>query len=337
MAAVVQDVKLIIPNGEAYNFLAISAFTLFLSFWNGIAEKPFLLETDALPSYLPPDEGCIPPEIAGWVQNQFKYLGLESGRLYNTSRLIEGRYVQLLEKLTANTGIHHFAIGPFNPPEAKRGSQSQRHRCLEWLDEQEKGCVIYISFGSTTSLTDEQIRELAVGLERSEQRFLWVLRRADKGDVYADGEVKRLELPEGYEERVEDRGMIIRDWSPQLEILAHPSTGGFMSHCGWNSCIESITMGVPIAAWPMHSDQPKNGVLITEILKVGTLVRDWVRRSDLVTSTRIENAVRTLMASGEGEEMRKRAAELGKVVRGSVAKGGASSLEMHDFIAHITR
>ena len=71
------------------------------------------------------------------------------------------------------------------------------------------------------------------------------------------------------EERTKGKGMVVREWVPQVKILGHPSTGGFMSHCGWNSCVESISMGVPIAAWPMHADQPFNAVLITKVLKVG--------------------------------------------------------------------
>lgn len=92
-----------------------------------------------------------------------------------------------------------------------------------------------------------------------------------------------------------------------------------------------------MAAWPMHSDQPKNAILVTEVLRIGTLVRDWTQHAELVMSTTIENALRRLMASKEGEEMRKRAAELGDVVRASVAKGGASRLEIDSFISYITR
>ncbi|KAA8517140.1 hypothetical protein F0562_017433 [Nyssa sinensis] len=181
-----------------------------------------------------------------------------------------------------------------------------------------------------------KIKELAIGLEISEQKFIWVLRDADKGDVF-EGEVRRAELPEGFEERVEGKGMVVRDWAPQLEILGHPSTGGFMSHCGWNSCMESITMGVPIAAWPMHSDQPRNAVLVTKVLKVGVEIKDWARQGELVTSLTVEEAVKRLMASKEGDDIRKRVVELGGAVRQSVAEGGVSRMELDSFIAHITR
>ncbi|KAG5568459.1 hypothetical protein H5410_064522 [Solanum commersonii] len=109
-----------------------------------------------------------------------------------------------------------------------------------------------------------------------------------------------------------------------------------MSHCGWNSCIESISMGVPMAAWPIHSDQPRNTVLITKVLKIGIIVRDWENRDELVSAAKIENAVRNLMGSAEGEELRRRVTELSSAVNKSVMNG-ASRKEMDSFVAHITR
>ncbi|KAK9664376.1 hypothetical protein RND81_14G037100 [Saponaria officinalis] len=144
-------------------------------------------------------------------------------------------------------------------------------------------------------MNDEQINELAQGLEKSGQKFIWVIRKADTADVFAANEARNAQLPEGYKERMKDRGMVIREWAPQLEILGHSSTGGFMSHCGWNSCIESISMGVPIMAWPMHSEQPKNAFLVSEVLKVGMLVRDLESHDRIIKSSTIENVVRRMM------------------------------------------
>ncbi|MED6177751.1 Zeatin O-glucosyltransferase [Stylosanthes scabra] len=110
-----------------------------------------------------------------------------------------------------------------------------------------------------------------------------------------------------------------------------------MSHCGWNSSMESITMGVPIAAWPMHSDQPRNMALITQVLKIGLVVRDWDKRDELVTALVVENAVTTLLASKEGDEMRERALKLRDAVLESMDEGGVSPREMDSFIAHISR
>ncbi|THF99530.1 hypothetical protein TEA_002982 [Camellia sinensis var. sinensis] len=130
--------------------------------------------------------------------------------------------------------------------------------------------------------------------------------------------------------------MVVGEWAPQLEILGHPSTGGFVSHCGWNSCMESLSMGVPILAWPMHSDQPRNTVLVTKFLKVGVVLKDWGRREELVTATMVAEVVKRLMGSEEGDNIRKRAAELGGAVREAVAEGGVSRMELDSFVAHIS-
>ncbi|KAK4377201.1 hypothetical protein RND71_003497 [Anisodus tanguticus] len=87
-------------------------------------------------------------------------------------------------------------------------------------------------------------------------------------------------------------------------------------------------MGVPIVAWPMHSDQPNNGFLVTEMLKIGLIVREWEKREELVSASTIKNVVRKLMTSEEGDV---------KTVRRSTEKGCASRMELDSFIAHITR
>ncbi|KAL7194421.1 hypothetical protein ACSBR1_034772 [Camellia fascicularis] len=331
MAYVVQDTATV-PNAESYGFSPISAFASFFDSWE-MKGRPF--EIEEIPEGLPSMEGCYTNEILKFMAFQSGFLEFRAGSISNSCRLIEGTY--LLAKEQKNRYRPLWAIGPLNPGTIyeNRNSNSQ-HKCLEWLDKQDPKSVLCVSFGTTTSMTEEEIKELAMGLEQSEQKFIWVLRDADRGHFFA-GDVKRAELPEGYEERVKDVGLVVRDWAPQLEILAHPSTGGFMTHCGWNSCLESITMGVPIAAWPMHSDQPKNAFLVTEILKVGLVVNRWENRNELPTSSTIAKCVKRLMTSKEGAEIRKRAEELGGATRQAVEEGGVSRLELDSFIAHITR
>jgi len=236
-------------------------------------------------------------------------------------------------RIITNTGMY---IVFFSESKLPRKHAGPVERCLNWLDKQASNSVIFVSFGTTISFSQQQINEIATGLENSEQKFVWVVRDADKGDGFSD-DIIRVELPEGFEDRVKDQGFVLREWAPQLDILAHPSIGGFMSHCGWNSCIESMSMGVPIAAWPMHSDQPNNTVLVINILKIGVSVKDWCRRDEVVVSAVVEKAVRTLMGTKEGEEMRKRAVALGQQVKKSVSDGGVTQTEFRSFIAHITR
>ncbi|KOM34183.1 hypothetical protein LR48_Vigan02g033300 [Vigna angularis] len=331
MGSVVQDATTM-PNVENYTFHSISAFYNFLYFWEEMG-KPSLngVRVPEFPSL----EGCFPAEFNDFITEQLEFLKIGDGNIYNTSRAIEGPYIKFLENIEVGKKV--WALGPLNPLAVEKKESKVRHPCLEWLDKQEPDSVIYVSFGTTTTLKVEQIQQVATGLEQSKQKFIWVLRHADKGDIFDENEAKKLDLPNGFEERVKGMGVVVRDWAPQLEILSHPSTGGFMSHCGWNSCLESISLGVPMATWPMHSDQPRNAVLVTEVLKVGLIVKDWSQRKSLVSASVVENGVRKLMQTREGDEMRERAVNLKKAFKISRDEGGDSRMEMKSFIAHITK
>ncbi|KAF8398341.1 hypothetical protein HHK36_017268 [Tetracentron sinense] len=309
MASTAQD-AVSVTNAETYTLHGVSASQVFYRKSFGKPTFPGIAILNYLPASLP---GCSTDQFLGFIAHQYEYTKFDSGDLYNTCRPMEGAFLDLLaqEQFTGNK--KQWAIGPLNPVVLDTsGDSGRRHKCLEWLDKQPSGSVLYVAFGTTVSIPDEQIMEIAIGLENSNQRFIWVLREAEKGDIYAgEQEGRKAKLPDGYDERVEGVGLIERDWAPQLEILAHPSTGGFLSHCGWNSCIESISMGVPIAALPMHSDQPRNTILVTEVLKVGVVVREWVQRDEVVSSGTIESAIGKLMVSEEGEGMRRRDKELG--------------------------
>ncbi|XP_027364328.1 zeatin O-glucosyltransferase-like [Abrus precatorius] len=331
MASVAQDATKM-ENVENYTFHCTCAFTTFLYLWEEMG-RPYV-ENLHIPDF-PSLEGCFTTQFIDFIATQYESHEFNDGNIYNTNRAIEGAYLELIEHISGSKKF--WAVGPFNPLTIEKKNSKRRHITIEWLDKQEPSSVIYVSFGTTTTFTAEQIIQIASGLEQSKQKFIWVLRDADKGDIFDGNEVKRHEIPNGFEERVEGMGLVVRDWAPQLEILSHPSIGGFMSHCGWNSCIESITMGVPIAAWPMHSDQPRNSVLITEVLKVGLVVKEWAKRDELVTASIIENAVRRLMETKEGKDMKERAMKLKNAISKSMDEGGVSRMEMDSFVAHITR
>ncbi|KAF7145046.1 hypothetical protein RHSIM_Rhsim04G0104800 [Rhododendron simsii] len=254
-----------------------------------------------------PASSSQPPRLA--VRTNWKLPDVVSRRANKGRRRRirqqNGTYLDLLEKEMNSINKKVWAIGPLNSDTKgdKKKPNSCKHRCLEWLDKQSPKSVLYVSFGTTTAMADEQIKELA----------------------------------HGYVERVKEFGMVVRDWAPQVDILEHPSTGGFMSHCGWNSCLESITMGVPLLAWPMHSDQPRNAFMVTNVLKVGLAVTTWEQREQIVTSSTICKVVKMLMASRKGEEIRRKVEEIGGAARQAVKEGGVSCLELDSFITHITR
>ncbi|RAL48661.1 hypothetical protein DM860_000981 [Cuscuta australis] len=134
---------------------------------------------------------------------------VSSGDILNSSREIEAPFLDLLGRVSK--GLLQWAVGPLNPISLSNptGSDLNRHESLVWLDGQEKDSVLFVSFGSTTSLSEEQITELAIGLEQSTLN--------DRVDIFHGGDSRGAVLPEGYEERIRDRGIVVRDWAPQLK------------------------------------------------------------------------------------------------------------------------
>ncbi|KAK8951784.1 putative cis-zeatin O-glucosyltransferase [Platanthera zijinensis] len=260
-----------------------------------------------------------------------------AGRLFNTCRWIEQKYLDRLSEKPVFSGQRIFAIGPLNP--AVAAGRSEGGCLISWLDEQPAASVVYVSFGTTSTMSKEQVREIAAGLEASRQRFIWVRRDADRCDIFEDGEeqVVDFDLVE-FEKRMEGKGKLVRGWAPQLEILAHPSIGGFLSHCGWNSCLEAMSSGVPILAWPMHSDQPANAFLVTEVLMTGIPVKKGTAEEELVTAETVRESLERLMAGGdEGKELRRRAREMGEKLRAAVKEGGSSKQDFDAFLDRIMR
>ncbi|XP_047331146.1 zeatin O-glucosyltransferase-like [Impatiens glandulifera] len=316
MAYVIQDITTI-PNAESYSFSCVSAFSLHCIFNQSNINLQPIAET-------------VTPELLKFVALQTPFADLKSGDLINTCRTLERSYLDLLKDKK------QWAVAPLNPVIRSTEKMINNNNCLLWLDKQPRKSVLFVSFGSTTSMVDEQVKELAIGLKQSKQRFLWVLRDAERGNVFSDdhGDRKRG-LPDGFEKSVKGIGMVTRDWAPQVEILGHGSVGAFMSHCGWNSCMESLSMGVPIVTWPMHSEQPYNAVLVTEMLKAGVAVKEC--DGDLVGSDLIKEAIEEMMVSDEGVIKRERAEEIGLSLRKAVEEGGATRLEVDSFVEHITR
>ncbi|MQM22625.1 hypothetical protein Taro_055680 [Colocasia esculenta] len=178
-----------------------------------------------------------------------------------------------------NTGVPVFSIGPILPPETISSAERAAkvlgiapEACIEWLDVHPPHSVLYVSFGSQKSVSAHQMVPLAAGLEASGRSFIWVIRPPFSFDV--TGQFRAEWLPEGFEEwaRSSGRGLLVRDWAPQLEILTHGSVGVFLSHCGWNSTLESLARGVPLIGWPMAAEQFYNVKILEEEMGVCVLV-----------------------------------------------------------------
>lgn len=210
---------------------------------------------------------------------------------------------------------------------------------MTWLDKQEPCSVLYISFGSGGTLSQEQIVELSLGLELSDYKFLWVFRApsssASDGYLSAQDDVDAsFFLPSGFLERTKEQGMVIPSWAPQVQILSHRSVGGFLSHCGWNSILESVVHGVPLIAWPLFAEQRMNAVLLSERLKVG--LRPKVHENGIVEKMEISKLIKCLMGGEEGEKLRKRINELKEAANSALQEDGSSTKTISQF-AHKLR
>jgi hypothetical protein len=193
---------------------------------------------------------------------------------------------------------------------------AQHDNIMKWLDFQPPSSVVFLCFGSMGSFGATQVKEIATGLERSGHRFLWSLRMPPSPSPDNI-------LPEGFLERIEGRGMICGEWAPQVEVLAHKAVGGFVSHCGWNSILESLWHGVPILTWPIYAEQQLNAFKMVRELGLAMEMRlDYRSGGDLVMAEEIERAVSRLMDGGI--EVRKKVKEMGEMARKAVMDGGSS-------------
>lgn len=211
--------------------------------------------------------------------------------------------------------------------------EAQYRKIFQWLDDLAESSVVFLCFGSFGSFDAAQVKEIAIGLERSGYNFLWSLRvSSPKDEVSASKYVTNHGVfPEGFLERIKGRGMIC-GWVPQVEILAHKAIGGFVSHCGWNSFLESLWYGVPIATWPIYAEQQLNAFRMVKEMGLAVELRlDYVVGSDHVMAGDIENAVRCLM-DGDSK-IRKKVKEMAEISRKSLMEGGSSFNSIGQFIS----
>ncbi|KAF8670396.1 hypothetical protein HU200_050701 [Digitaria exilis] len=326
-----------LPNAEALGVHCLAA-----SYNVGWADPGHALLRRHGLVFHPPD-ACATKEFVALAKRmgQERRRAPGAGMVVNTCRALEGEFLDVLAGIPSSDGPKVFAVGPLSPvllPDASGSGSARRHECLDWLDKQLPSSVIYVSFGTTSSLRPEQVRELAAALRDSGQRFIWVLRDADRADMRG-GDLAGVERLAVAEAELGDcgSGVVVTGWAPQLEILAHGATAAFMSHCGWNSTVESLSHGKPMLAWPMHSDQPWDAELVCKYLCAGVLVRPWEQRHDVTPAAAIRDAIGRVMASDEGDEMMRRAAALGEAVRAAVAEGGSSRQDLEELVAYMTR
>lgn len=183
--------------------------------------------------------------------------------------------------------------------------------CLEWLNSKEPESVVYVNFGSITVMTPQQMIEFAWGLCNSMQTFLWIIR---PDLVVGESAI----LPPEFVTQTKNRGFLA-SWCNQEQVLSHPAIGGFLTHCGWNSTLESLCGGVPLICWPFGGDQQINSRYSCTQWGVGMEIDTNVKRDE------VEIQVTNLMEGEKGREMRMKAREWKKKAENAISSPNGSS------------
>ncbi|KAH6837354.1 hypothetical protein C2S53_009614 [Perilla frutescens var. hirtella] len=267
--------------------------------------------------------------------NYFERIRETNGIMVNTFYELESHAIDALN-FHGSKFPKVYPVGPI----LNQSSQSFDDDVKKWLDDQPENSVVFLCFGTMGSLDEAQVREIALALENSGFRFLWSLRKpATKGATFVS-EYENLEqvLPEGFLERTKGVGKVI-GWAPQVAALSHAAVGGFLSHCGWNSILESVWFGVPIATFPLYAEQQMNAFLLVKELGLAEMIRlDYKmdfggdRTPEIVGWEEIAAALRRLMA---GNGVREKVKEMQKKARAALEEGGSSFNAQNLFIQDV--
>ncbi|XP_028791159.1 anthocyanidin 3-O-glucosyltransferase 2-like [Neltuma alba] len=293
-----------------------------------------------IPSFANPVPSNVLPTILlekeweGFVDDYVKGLRKAKGILVNTFEELELQAVHSLSK--GNTRIY-----PVGPILSARNDEQHGSDIMEWLDHQPESSVLFLCFGSRGYLGGDQVREVARALENSGVRFLWSLRKPppEGSTSITDYSDPSEVLPEGFLDRTACIGKVI-GWAPQARVLGHKAVGGFVSHCGWNSILESVYFGVPVATWPLSAEQQPNAFELVRELKMAVEISldyrlDVKKRtaSGGISGERIEKGIREVME--RGSEVRKKVKEMSELSRKALMEGGSSYCHLGRFVDDI--
>lgn len=295
---------------------------------------PFSLTTRDVPSFILPSD--IYTFALPSFQEHFQNLEEETNPmvLVNTFQELEAEALRAVDK------FNMIPIGPLIPSAFLDGKDPSdtsfgcdmfeaSNDYVAWLDSKDEVSVVYVSFGSLATLPVRQMEEVARALIDSGYPFLWVIRESEN-------EGKEQEYLSCGEE-LEQKGKIVK-WCSQVEVLSHRSLGCFMTHCGWNSTMESLASGVPMVAFPQWTDQGTNAKLVQDVWKTGVRVDDKVNKQGIVEAEDIRKSLEVVMGSGEkGQILRENANKWKCLAREAVKEGGSSHKNLRTFLDGVAK
>ncbi|KAK9713476.1 hypothetical protein RND81_06G029900 [Saponaria officinalis] len=251
--------------------------------------------------------------------------------IFNTFKALDHNLIDDISKLLISSPV--YTVGPLHCLANNLTSHSVElgsigcnlwkddTQSLQWLDSKKPNSVIYVSFGTTLFITNEQLIEFSWGLANSKYNFLWVIRP----DIVIGGSSV---IPPEFLDEVKDRAMIT-SWCAQEKVLKHPSIKVYLSHSGWNSTLESISSGVPLICWPSYADQPINCWYACKKLGIGLEMKGVVERGE------VEEIIRDAMDGENGEEIKKNVMEWKKLSEEAISFSGSSNLDCDKFIKYV--
>ncbi|KAL6977394.1 hypothetical protein U1Q18_026193 [Sarracenia purpurea var. burkii] len=269
-----------------------------------------------------------PEDLHKLLGGMVREIKASSGLIFNTSEELEH---PALITARQDFPVPIFPLGPFHKRVSGISSTTsllvQDTSSISWLDTQAPKSVLYVSFGSIAAMEAEEFLEMAWGLANSNLPFLWVVRPGSvRGSEWFEP------LPDGVTAAISGggRGYIVK-WAPQREVLAHPATGGFWTHNGWNSTLESICEGVPMICSPFFGDQMVNARYVSEVWGLGLRLG---REGGMMRGA-VEKMTRRVMVEREGDEMRERILGLKQKMKICVEHGGSSQRYTESLITYI--
>ncbi|XP_050282362.1 hydroquinone glucosyltransferase-like [Quercus robur] len=339
-------------NISPYIFFHTNALTLSLVFHLPKLDDTVSCQYRDLPEPLKLP-GCIPihgrdlmepvqdrtSELYKMILHSAKQFRLAEGIIINTFVELEGSAIKALLDEEAKS-LPLYPIGPIQSGSSNQFDKSESD-CLRWLDNQPHGSVLFVCFGSGGTLSYDQTNELALGLELSGQKFLWVVRTPNNesadatylSDQTLDNNTLSF-LPKGFVERTKWQGLVVPSWASQAQVLSHGSTGGFLSHCGWNSILESIMQCIPLIAWPLYAEQKMNAVLLAEDVKVA--LRPKTNKNGLIDREEIAKVVKGLMVGEEGKKVRNRMKDIKIAADKALSADGSSTKALSELASQWT-
>ncbi|KAG2375968.1 Soyasapogenol B glucuronide galactosyltransferase [Vigna angularis] len=294
-------------------------------------------------------------QLPDWLRSQNEYTELmkmieESekksyGSVFNSFYDLESAYYEHYKDVM---GTKSWGVGPVSlwanqdaSDKAVRGhakkEEGEEEGWLKWINTKAEKSVLYVSFGSMNKFPHSQLVEIARALEDSGKDFIWVVRKNDE-----DGEGEKF--LEEFEKRMEEskKGYLIWGWAPQLLILENPAIGGLVTHCGWNTVVESVNAGLPMVTWPLFAEQFFIEKLVVDVVKIGVAVgakewRNWKEfGSEVVKAEDIGNAIGVVM-SEKGEDTRRRAKTLSDAAKRAIEDGGSSHNNLNQLIRELNQ